>query len=51
MRQELEVINDVAEDVTNHRPKQQQNSDNHDSNQNQDKGVLYEALTFFAGKE
>jgi hypothetical protein len=51
MRPNLEVVNDIAEDVTNHRPKQQQNSDNHDSNENQDKRVLYEALTFFAGKK
>jgi hypothetical protein len=47
----LHIANNIAEDVTNNRAKQQQNSDNNDSDQNKNKSVFYQTLTFFAGKE
>ena len=43
----LKAANDRAEDVTDYRAKQQQDGDNDDGHQDQNKSVLYEALTFF----
>jgi hypothetical protein len=44
---DLQVANDVAEDVTDNRAKQQENSNYHDGHKYQDQGVLYQTLTFF----
>lgn len=47
----LQVANDVAEDVTNHRAEQQEDGDDDDSYQNQDESVFNQALAFFAGEK
>jgi len=47
----LELANNVAEYVTNYRPKQKQDGDNNDSNEYKNEGVFYQTLAFFARKK
>jgi hypothetical protein len=46
---ELEVVDQVRENVTNRRAEQGQNDDNHNSDQNQNQSVFHQTLAFFTG--
>lgn len=51
MDKNLEVLDEITENVTNNRAKQQENGNNHNGDQDQDQRMLYETLTFFMRKE
>jgi hypothetical protein len=45
--EQLDVLDEIREDVTDGRAEQGQDDDNHDGDQHEDECVLYQALAFF----
>jgi hypothetical protein len=50
-KNKLEVAYNIAENVTNYRAKQQENSNYNDSDQYENQSIFYQTLTFFTRKK